>query len=116
LKEPSASVLRDKNSKDSDSGDEGSKNPRNVGRELPTQGYVVACRNTQVFMYSAVRTSHVYRGVFCVVVLLVPVLGNASESIASAVSWSTLESEHCDISHSDKNVGLPSVGLNRSRQ
>jgi hypothetical protein len=37
LQEPSAFVFRDKDSKESDPEDDSSKNPRNVGRELPTR-------------------------------------------------------------------------------
>jgi hypothetical protein len=46
LKEPSVFVFRDKASKKSDPEDDSSKNRQNIGRELPTQGYGVACRNT----------------------------------------------------------------------
>jgi len=46
LKEPSVFVFRDKDSKERDPEGDSSKNPRNVGQELPTQGYGVACRDT----------------------------------------------------------------------
>jgi len=46
LQEPSAFVFRDKDSKASDPEDDSSRNPRNIGRKLPTQEYGVAYRNT----------------------------------------------------------------------
>lgn len=50
------------------------------------------------------RTSNVYVGIIYFVAVLVFVLDDASERTATA-----LECQHHDTSHSDKDVGLPSV-------
>jgi len=48
-----------------------------------------------------VRTSNVYVGMICFVIMLVFMLGDASELTATS-----LECQHDDTSHSDKDVGL----------